>query len=88
MNSEFAESPFQVLMTCHFLRQELTTLIAMHPFNVIPCMGFKVGLVSFVGFEGLILRFQEVKLHFVGMVIHSGCHIEVSALTMDCCRSP
>ena len=88
MNSEFAESPFQVLMTFHLLRQELTTLIAMHPSNAIPCMGFKVGLISFVGFEGMILHFQEVKLHFAGMVIHSGCCIEVSTLTMDCCRSP
>ena len=88
MNSEFVESPFQVLMTFHFLRQELATSIVMHPFNVIPCMGFKVGLISFVGFKGLILHFQEVKLHFMGMVIHSGCRIEVSALTTDCRRSP
>ena len=34
--SKLPESPFQVLMVFHFLRQELATLIRMHPLNVVP----------------------------------------------------
>src|SRR3979490_1649879 len=88
MYHEFPSSSSFILMSNHFFREEFSPSVTAHGLDSIASLGLNVGLIMFVGFEGLTLLLQKIQLCFTGCAIYTDSSIQVTVNALDRSGSP